>query len=297
MNNLSEPRTCDICQVGLPANGLEYRCYQVVDGVTTAEYVRYCGRSDCRGAVAPRNPPKLPNIGSGELQADTVGLQSKATSSKISPPKISFKLKKPVKPTKPKKPQKSFKLNMKTKQGGCMESQTASLIVKYQDGLPDELQQKGIMITFDGASKKGKVAGAGASLWSDNVLKRVSYCHLPSATNNQAEYTGLILGLELAVSYLDTRSNPSTIKKLTVVGDSKLVINQMSGAFEVRNLGLKKLYQIAMPLAQLFEGDNVQIVWKHAYRRFNTCADELANLGVKATKFVGVKNSFIRNAG
>lgn len=280
---LTDPRTCQICQVGLPANGIEYRCYKVVKGNTIAQYIRYCGRPDCHefahalvdtSATSPKKPikPKLSFGVDKPIKGPTCSIKLKL------PPCV---LSKPIKPTKP--------TRSKSK-SPTLDSQIAALVVKYQHSLPVELHQKGVLVTFDGASKKNKLAGAGAALWIDNVLKRIAFCHLPKATNNQAEYTGLILALHLALKC-------PGVKIITIAGDSKLVINQMTGAFAVKNMGLKRLYQQAKPLAQLFEGDQVEIQYTHVYRRFNACADQLANLGVKSTKFDGLDNLMMKTVG
>jgi ribonuclease HI len=74
-------------------------------------------------------------------------------------------------------------------------------------------------LKFDGCSKSNPgISGAGAviykddeELWGDNFFVGLS------ATNNHAEYAGLILGLEKAIQI--------NIKRLIVEGDSLLVIN------------------------------------------------------------------------
>ncbi|KAH7861387.1 hypothetical protein Vadar_025452 [Vaccinium darrowii] len=53
-----------------------------------------------------------------------------------------------------------------------------------------------------------------------------------SALNNEAEYDALIVGLKIAKG-LD-------IEDLVVYSDSKLVVNQVSGEYEARNVRMKK---------------------------------------------------------
>jgi ribonuclease HI len=85
------------------------------------------------------------------------------------------------------------------------------------------------------------------------------------ATNNVAEYRGLIAGLRHA--------SRIGIRRLTVHGDSKLVIEQMRGAWRVRAEGLRALHEEARGLARSFD----QIRFEHVRRAGNSDADRLAN--------------------
>ena len=77
-------------------------------------------------------------------------------------------------------------------------------------------------LNFDGCSKGNPgLSGAGAVLYKhEQEIWNESYFVGDNCTNNQAEYAGLILGLNQAISL--------HIKELIVEGDSLLVINQMS---------------------------------------------------------------------
>src|SRR5687768_2339062 len=65
------------------------------------------------------------------------------------------------------------------------------------------------------------------------------------ATNNVAEYQGLIAGLKLALS--------QEVSRLDVFMDSLLVIEQMKGKYRVKHPGLKPLHASAKELASKFE--------------------------------------------
>jgi ribonuclease HI len=113
------------------------------------------------------------------------------------------------------------------------------------------------------------LAGAGAviyheddEIWSDHFFVG------DNATNNHAEYAGLILGLQQAVAM--------GIKSLTVEGDSLLVINQMKGTYKCNSVNLIELYDKAKELEDNF--DNISFV--HIYRNKNKKADELSNIAV-----------------
>src|SRR5690242_14738545 len=67
------------------------------------------------------------------------------------------------------------------------------------------------------------------------VVARGEY--IGTATNNVAEYGGLIAGLNAAVEH--------TASPLLVVMDSELVIRQMTGQYKVKHEGLKPLHREA----------------------------------------------------
>jgi ribonuclease HI len=91
---------------------------------------------------------------------------------------------------------------------------------------------------------------------------------LGSATNNVAEYNGLLAALQWAVDH-DAR-------RVHIRADSELLVKQMRGEYRVKNAGLQPLYVRARLLvAQL---DDVR--FEHVRRELNTEADRLSNLGM-----------------
>ena len=124
-----------------------------------------------------------------------------------------------------------------------------------------------VIVEADGGSRGNPgPAGYGAIVCDedDNVLiDRNGFIGV--ATNNVAEYTGLIQGLE-AAAQLGAR-------EVRVRMDSKLVVEQMSGNWKVRNPGLKPLATDAQRLAAKF--DSVSYEW--IPRAQNARADALAN--------------------
>jgi len=123
---------------------------------------------------------------------------------------------------------------------------------------------------FDGCSKgnPGR-AGAGAVIYDalENEVFADSVFAGFSTTNNEAEYTGLILGLNQALK--------QGITELQVRGDSQLVIRQMQGKYKVSSPKLAPLYQCATSLASKF----AKIDFDHVYRDKNKRADALSNMG------------------
>ncbi|MEY7971003.1 bifunctional RNase H/acid phosphatase [Saccharomonospora xinjiangensis] len=90
------------------------------------------------------------------------------------------------------------------------------------------------------------------------------------ATNNVAEYTGLIAGLEAAAEL-----GASTVEARL---DSKLVVEQMSGRWKIKNAALQPLALRARELAGRF--DRVTYTW--VPRAKNAHADRLANEAMDA---------------
>ena len=86
-----------------------------------------------------------------------------------------------------------------------------------------------------------------------------------TATNNVAEYTALVEGLQMA--------SELGVKKLAVFSDSELLVKQMNGEYRVKNEDLKPLYAEAKELAATFEKFTIT----HVRRDQNKRADLLGN--------------------
>jgi probable phosphoglycerate mutase len=85
------------------------------------------------------------------------------------------------------------------------------------------------------------------------------------ATNNVAEYSGLIAALRWAAA--------NGVSKLHVRADSELLVKQMRGEYRVKSVGLQPLYELARALTRQI-GD---VTFEHVRREFNKDADRLAN--------------------
>lgn len=143
-----------------------------------------------------------------------------------------------------------------------------------QDDSPKPYSKIAFRMNFDGCSKGNPgLCGAGAVIYHDNdELWSGSFFVGVNATNNRAEYAGLILGMQQALAM--------NIKELHVQGDSQLVINQMTGKYKCNSLSLIELYDAAKALEKSF----VKIHYEHILRNFNKRADELSNIAVKDYK-------------
>ena len=88
------------------------------------------------------------------------------------------------------------------------------------------------------------------------------------ATNNIAEYNGLLAALRWAVE--------NNVSRVHIRADSELLVKQMRGEYKVKNPGLQPLYVRARLLVA--ELDDVK--FEHVRREFNAEADRLSNLGM-----------------
>ena len=123
---------------------------------------------------------------------------------------------------------------------------------------------------FDGCSKGNPgLAGAGAVIYKNEEEIWSGSCFVgKKSTNNQAEYSGLILGLQKAIDM--------NIKNILVKGDSQLVIHQMTGKYKCNSPNLLEFYQTAKNLEKEFE----KIEYVHVLRNLNNRADQLSNDGL-----------------
>jgi probable phosphoglycerate mutase len=86
-----------------------------------------------------------------------------------------------------------------------------------------------------------------------------------TATNNVAEYRGLLAALAWAVQH--------DVARLHVRSDSQLLVLQMLGHYRVKNAGLQPLFQEARGLVK----DLGHVTFEHVPRWLNAEADRLAN--------------------
>lgn len=125
-------------------------------------------------------------------------------------------------------------------------------------------------LNFDGGSRGNPgIAGAGAVIYDNDVEVWFGTLFIgDNKTNNEAEYAGLILGLQNAKKL--------NIKNLIVQGDSLLIINQMNGLYKCKSPKLLAAYSCAKSLEQYFE----KIYYIHVPREKNKRADFLSNKAI-----------------
>ena len=127
------------------------------------------------------------------------------------------------------------------------------------------------LIQFDGGSRgnPGKSAGGAIIYYINNLNNKIliykcgKYKKL--ATNNQAEYIGLLCGINKAIEL--------NIKNILIEGDSLLVINQILNKWKVNNKILTKYYNKIIKLFYLFNSIGI----KHIKRHLNIEADLIVN--------------------
>jgi ribonuclease HI len=122
------------------------------------------------------------------------------------------------------------------------------------------------VVNIDGGSRgnPGPAAfGAFITLPDERTIEVKGF--IPQATNNVAEYNGLLAALRWAVAHgIDT---------LHVRADSELLVKQMKGQYRVRNPGLLPLYEEAKLLIRKIG----KVTFEHVRRELNKEADRLCN--------------------
>lgn len=134
---------------------------------------------------------------------------------------------------------------------------------------------------FSDGAARGNPGPAAAGAIIQNLKKEEVAAisqFLGKATNNQAEYAAVILGLKKALEF-----NPTEIQ---IFLDSKLVAEQLAGRWKIKDLELKKFAEKAHALLAQFQK------WEIAYipRAQNKKADSLANQALDSHGFK--KSSF-----
>ncbi|MGA8327453.1 MAG: ribonuclease HI family protein [Candidatus Cybelea sp.] len=123
------------------------------------------------------------------------------------------------------------------------------------------------MLFADGGSRgnPGPAASAAVLLDPGGELIEEIGAYLGVATNNVAEWTALVLGLEAA--------SKRGIRRLGVRLDSELVVKQLGGEYRVKHSGLQPLYARARRLLR----DFAEVEIRHVPRKQNALADALVN--------------------
>jgi ribonuclease HI len=125
------------------------------------------------------------------------------------------------------------------------------------------------LLQFDGLSVPNPgISTSGAVIYSPGPSRKViaEKAHfIKFATNNEAEYGGLILGLELAKKL--------KVENLLIEGDSQLVIYQTEGRWKAKDLRMAKFQEIIKDLLKSFNYVGI----RHVKREFNKHADALTN--------------------
>lgn len=136
---------------------------------------------------------------------------------------------------------------------------------------------------IDGAARGNPgPAGIGVVITDDSaaVVKNIAK-YIGETTNNVAEYTALVFGMEEA-------RNLGT-KELVINTDSELLAKQLGGEYKVKNPALKDLYAKVMRILKSFAEVRVNQI----ERSENKGADKLANKAIDTAEKKRVGKSFI----
>ena len=135
------------------------------------------------------------------------------------------------------------------------------------------------LLRFDGGARGNPgIGGAGAVIFSsddeDAGIREIwsGYWYLGTCTNNQAEYTGLIKGLQAGLEM--------NLFPLRVEGDSELVIKQLLGSYKCKSENLLPLHSMASKLIARYPRDPGTLTFDHIPRAHNSRADELSNIAM-----------------
>ncbi len=124
-----------------------------------------------------------------------------------------------------------------------------------------------VTVHVDGGARgnPGPAAAAAVVHGSDGTLLAADARTLGVASNNVAEYQGLLLGLELARGL--------GANEVEVVNDSELVAKQINGAYKVKHPAMRPLYLDALSALRAFAQWSIRSV----PRAQNAQADALVN--------------------
>ncbi|MCX5643004.1 MAG: ribonuclease HI family protein [Candidatus Omnitrophica bacterium] len=132
-----------------------------------------------------------------------------------------------------------------------------------------------LTVFIDGASRGNPGRSAiGVALYDPEgqPLKEVGF-EIGITTNNIAEYTALLYGLTETLLYVHKLPDKINELELTIYSDSELLINQMTGRYQVKNEDIKRLYLLAQRLVSGLG----KISFEKLSHDENKTADQLAN--------------------
>ena len=153
------------------------------------------------------------------------------------------------------------------------------LLVDRDDAPLHGNHEQQYLLFFDGGSRGNPGPGGsgavvvqvGDSAETSQVVWTASMSYSkPTTTNNFAEYKGLCTGLAAAAQH---HWSP-----LSVIGDSMMIIQQMTRKRQPRVAALAPLYHAARSYASRI----LVLGWTHHYRTYNKMADQAANVAMDA---------------
>lgn len=131
-----------------------------------------------------------------------------------------------------------------------------------------------LKIYVDGASKGNPgPSGIGVVICRDGRTIKNIASFIGNATNNVAEYTALIYGLQEGLIL--------KAENIEINTDSQLLYRQLKKIYKIKSANILGLYNQSLHLISVFK----QVSIKHIPREENRGADKLANKAVKEAVF------------
>jgi len=132
---------------------------------------------------------------------------------------------------------------------------------------------KNLEIYTDGGARGNPgPAGIGVVIWNGNELVGTYSKYIGEATNNQAEYEAVLLGLQQAKRL--------KAEKLDFYMDSELAVNQLNRKFKIKNADLGSLFVKAWNMMIGFK----TVQFHHIPREKNKEADKLVNQAIDSRR-------------
>jgi ribonuclease HI len=128
-----------------------------------------------------------------------------------------------------------------------------------------------ITLHVDGASRGNPGSSGIGAVITDargKTVREISE-YIGTTTNNVAEYTALIRGLEEALELGAT--------SVQVNADSELLVRQVTGIYKVKAPHLRRFHELAVGLLSKFK----EVKVTHVPRHLNADADKLATAGAR----------------
>jgi probable phosphoglycerate mutase len=128
-----------------------------------------------------------------------------------------------------------------------------------------------MMVAYIDGGARGNPGPAGYGVrieQPDGTVLAELHGGLGIATNNVAEYNGLLAALQWAIDHGHRRVH--------IRADSELLVKQMRGEYKVKHPGLQPLFVRARLLVMQLD----RVGFEHVRREYNKEADRLSNLGM-----------------
>jgi ribonuclease HI len=133
-------------------------------------------------------------------------------------------------------------------------------------------RERELKIFTDGGARGNPGPAASSCVIKDSAgkVRLLSGKYLGKATNNFAEYRGIILAYDEIAKIKGLDFSSCT---LNFNSDSKLVVNQLNGTFRVKD---KNIRQLVVKIRE-YEGKFSKVVYSYVPREQNKIADRLVN--------------------